>query len=94
MKKLTQDLIKLQQDIRKLEQEKNELQSFVQEIQNYVTGLSFDQQYQDLVNSLKEINQKIHKQINVKELFLQAKPGNYEYLRVAQEKILRVLKKK
>ncbi|CAD8154706.1 unnamed protein product [Paramecium octaurelia] len=93
MKKLTQDLINLQQDIRQLEQEKNEFQSFVQEIQNYVTGLSIDQQYQDLVNSLNEIISKMHKQTYMKELFLQAKPGNYEIFKLAQEKILKLGKK-
>ncbi|CAK80544.1 unnamed protein product (macronuclear) [Paramecium tetraurelia] len=93
MKKLTQDLINQQQDIRQLEQEKVEFQGFVQEIQNYVTGLSIDQQYQELVNSLNEIIEKMHKQTYVKELFLQAKPGNYEIFKLAQEKILKLGKK-
>ncbi|CAD8163554.1 unnamed protein product [Paramecium pentaurelia] len=93
MKKLTQDLINQQQDIRQLEQEKVEFQSFVQEIKNYVTGLSIDQQYQELINSLNEIISKIHKQTYAKELFLQAKPGNYEIFKLAQEKILKLGKK-
>ncbi|CAD8079367.1 unnamed protein product [Paramecium sonneborni] len=93
MKKLTQDLINQQYDIQQLEQQKEEFQSFIREIQNFVTGLSLDQQYQELINRLSEIIQKIHKQKYEKELFLQAKPGNYEIFRLAQEKILKLGKK-
>ncbi|CAD8091568.1 unnamed protein product [Paramecium sonneborni] len=93
MKKLTQDLINQQQDIRQLKQEKDEFQNFVQEIQNFVTGLSIDQQYQELFSSLSEIIQRIHKPTFGKELFLQAKPGNYEIFKLAQEKILKLGKK-